>query len=69
MKKTLLLLTALTAASFAFAGGEACTDKSKCDDKAKDSACCSKDAKECKDAKATCQKDDAKTETKAEAKK
>lgn len=63
MKKTLLLITALSAASFAFAGGDACADKSKCDDKAKDCCCC-KDAKDCKDAKATCQKPDAKAATK-----
>jgi len=69
MKKTLLILTALTAASFAFAGGEACTDKSKCDDKSKDCACCSKDAKECKDAKAAGHKADDKAATNQEAKK
>ena len=65
MKKTLLLLlTALSAASFAFAGGDACADKSKCDDKAKDCCCC-KDAKDCKDAKAaTCKKPDDKAATK-----
>ena len=64
MKKILIALLSLSAASFAFAGGEACNDKSaKCDDKCT-KECCSKDAKACthaNDAKAT----DAKKDTKA----
>ena len=49
MKKTLLFLGALSAASLSFAGGQACADKEKCDAKC-DKACCKSD----KDCKAAC---------------
>lgn len=66
MKKILIALLSLSAASFAFAGGDACKDKSaKCDDKcAKE--CCSKDGKACadaKDSKASEAKKDAKADS------
>lgn len=51
MKKLLLPLLALSAASLAFAGGDGCKDNNgKCDDKCT-KECCSKDAKACADAK------------------
>jgi hypothetical protein len=68
MKKFLILIAVLATASFAFAGGEACREKAKCNDKSA-KACCA-DAKAggadmakgdvkcdlpcCKDAKADC---------------
>lgn len=68
MKKTLLLLAVLSAATLTYAGGDkACTDKAKCDAAAKcccccktcSKECCSKDAKACADKmdKAACAKD------------
>ena len=48
--KNLPPLLALSAASFAFAGGEACTDKAMCDAKCTQ-PCCTKDAKACTEAK------------------
>lgn len=60
MKKILFALLALSAASFAFAGGD---DKAKCDDKdAK--ACCCKCCCCCEDDKAACE-DKAATDAKA----
>lgn len=60
MKKTLLLIAVLSAATFSFAGDDkACADKSKCDAKAEKCCCCkccaAQDAKACamtKDSKA-----------------
>jgi hypothetical protein len=67
MKKTLLLIAVLSAASFTFAGGDkTCTDKTKCDAKC-EKACC-KDCKSCKDCKACCA-DKAACENKADCKK
>ena len=73
MKKLLLLIAVLSAASFSFAGGDkACPDKEKCDAKC-DKACCKSD-KDCKDAKATCddkadaKKDSSSADAKAEKK-
>lgn len=51
MKKILFALLSLSAASLAFAGGEACKDSAaKCDDKCT-KECCSKDNKAAADAK------------------
>lgn len=53
MKKTLLLIAALSAASLSFAGSDKCCgDKAKADGKCV-GACC-KDAKEAKDCKTCC---------------
>ena len=61
MKKTLLLIAVLSAATFSFAGdNNAAADKAKCDAKSEKCCCCccckccSKDAK---DSKSTCAKD------------
>ena len=64
MKKIVFALLALTAATFAFAGGEACKDGAKCDDKCT-KECCSKDGKAAADAKDT-KAADAKKEVKAD---
>jgi hypothetical protein len=66
MKKTLLLLAALSAASLGFAGGQACADKAKCEDKC-EKACCkaaAKDGKDCKDCAAKSECKDCKDEAK-----
>jgi hypothetical protein len=62
MKKILFLIAALSAASLSFAGGQACTDKEKCDAKC-EKACC-KDAKDSKDCKACAAKSECKDEAK-----
>lgn len=50
MKKILLLAAALSAATLTFAGGEACSDKEKCDAKC-EKACCADKKKDCADCK------------------
>jgi hypothetical protein len=70
MKKILIALLSLSAATFAYAGGEACKDGAKCDDKST-KECCSKDAKaaaDAKDSKATDAKTNSKAATSAEKK-
>jgi len=70
MKKILIALLSLSAASFALAGGEACKDKdAKCDANCT-KECCKKDGKaaDSKDAKAADAKDAAKTADTAEKK-
>jgi hypothetical protein len=58
MKKILIALLSLSAASFAFAGGDAAKDKAaKCDANCT-KECCKKDAKACTDAKAACKATD-----------
>ena len=62
MKKTLLLIAVLSAATFSFAGDDkAAADKSKCDAKSDKCCCCCcckccgpKDGKSCAADKATC---------------
>jgi len=69
MKKLLIALLSLSAASFALAGGEACKDSSKCDAKCTKECC--KDAKACADAKDSkaCPADKAACADKADTKK
>jgi hypothetical protein len=60
MKKTLLLIAVLSAATFSFAGDDkAAADKAKCDAKSEKCCCCkccccAKDAKSCDMDKAAC---------------
>ncbi|MDB6128568.1 MAG: hypothetical protein JWM35_2464 [Verrucomicrobia bacterium] len=69
MKKILIALLSLSAATFAFAGGEACKDKTKGDEKCS-KECCDKDGKctDAKDSKASDAKKDVKADTAAEKK-